>query len=330
MHKAMRELAAKVTRMAKRAAGAAAASTRLSANTAAAAVAATAGAVALVWLRGQKVGCPCGLSWPTEVTPAASSFEYGGGCDFEVVDEMPSQQEFDARFWNRAPLLVRNGTRDWPARTRWTKEALWRRSQRERHSAGYFRTDDHWASYTSVGNRSMRAERGDVDMAEFLCHGVCQPPVQTDQVYLFDRDDWRTGLPGLDEDVQFPSTIARHFDAAWHERWSLYFLISALGSGINFHQHTNAFNGLLFGRKRWFLYPDGHAPPSFKLGMLAWFRDVYRAEWGGSVQWEGTPRRATRGLLQCMQAAGDLIYIPQQMWHATIALGPGVGVSGQV
>ena len=64
----------------------------------------------------------------------------------------------------------------------------------------------------------MRAERGEVDMAEFLCHGVCKPPVQTDQVYLFDRDDWRTGLPGLDEDVQLPQTIVRHFDAAWHER----------------------------------------------------------------------------------------------------------------
>ena len=73
--------------------------------------------------------CPCGYEWPAEVSAGAERFEYAAGCDFDVVDEMPSQEEFDARYWNRARLI--RGTRDWPARRLWSKRALLDRARRE-------------------------------------------------------------------------------------------------------------------------------------------------------------------------------------------------------
>ena len=202
----------------------------------AAAVCASAAAIAAYAAAGDS--CPCGDEWPSQSSQSSlAKYEYSG-CDFDVLDDMPSQEHFDARYWNRAPVLIRNGTRDWPARTRWTKRALLERMRRGRPLAGYLRTDDHWASFYSIGNESLTAERGALEMEDFLCRGVCLPPAHTDQVYLFDRDEWRDALPGLEEDLVHPPPIAAHFDPAWHERWSLYLLVSALGSGINFHQHA--------------------------------------------------------------------------------------------
>ena len=33
--------------------------------------------------------------------------------------------------------------------------------------------------------------------------------------------------------------------------------------------------------------------------------------------------------MQCMQSAGDLIYVPEGYWHGTVNLGETIGVSGQ-
>ena len=62
----------------------------------------------------------------------------------------------------------------------------------------------------------------------------------------------------------------------FHERWSVYFLVGGLGSGINFHRHTTAFNGCVRGRKRWFLFPRQlrdewrDHPPGHTLGPVEW------------------------------------------------------------
>ena len=36
-----------------------------------------------------------------------------------------------------------------------------------------------------------------------------------------------------------------------HDRFSRYFLVGSSMSGINYHSHTDAYNGLVHGRKRW-------------------------------------------------------------------------------
>jgi hypothetical protein len=65
--------------------------------------------------------------------PEAAEYEFTEGsttfdCDFDSVDEFPSQEVFDQKYWNQAPLRIRNGTRNWPAvqddRLRWTKQRL--------------------------------------------------------------------------------------------------------------------------------------------------------------------------------------------------------------
>jgi len=151
------------------------------------------------------------------------------------------------------------------------------------------------------------------------------------QTYLFDRDEWRKVAPLLEDDAIPPAPIVAHYIPEWHERWSKYLLISAEGSGINFHRHTNAFNGLVFGRKRWFLYPPNVEPPKLTMGSLPWFRTVYKPYWAAKRDEPvgSAGRQGKGGLEQCMQEEGDLMYVPQHWWHATVALGEGIGLSGQ-
>jgi len=263
--------------------------------------------------------CACDLDAWAPPTRAADKYVYKPGCDFDVLESFPTQEHFDATYWNRAPVLIRNGTSAWPSAI-WTKRRLFDELRETNSSGSYLKTSDHWASY----HLSSLHEKA--SLSAFLCNRVCKPPDGLDQAYIFDRDDWRARLPNVEAAIVTPSVIESHFDPSWHRRWSKYFLISALGSGINFHQHTNAFNGLLHGRKRWFLYPPRASPPSYKSGMIEWWQTVYVPKLrerhdGGLV--------AGAGLLQCMQERGDLLYVPQFWWHATLALGEGVGVSGQ-
>ena len=45
---------------------------------------------------------------------------------------------------------------------------------------------------------------------------------------------------------------------------SIFFLGSS-ASGVSFHKHADAWNGVIYGRKRWFLYPVEKTPPG---GMI--------------------------------------------------------------
>ena len=263
--------------------------------------------------------CPCDLDAWAPPPDAAEQYVYAPGCDFDVLDAFPSQSEFDAEYWNRRPVLIRNGTARWP-REIWGKRTLYDALRRAALGGNYLKTTDEWASM------HLMELHDKTSLADFLCSGVCRPPDGLDQTYVFDRDDWRASLPEVEAAIVTPDVIASHYDPSWHTRWSKYFLISALGSGINFHRHTNAFNGLVHGRKRWFLYPHSTLPPAHKTGMLEWWRTVYVPELRAT---HDAGPAGDSGLLQCMQEAGDVVYVPQQMWHATLALGEGVGVSGQ-
>lgn len=268
-------------------------------------------------------GCECQLDKWAAPSPETKAWEYDAGCDFDVLDETPTQEVFDELYFAKKPVLIRNFTTSWHANVAWQKRALWDefKARSVDHNVSHFNSNHHWVSYnTSAWIKNFT-------VADFLCHQVCKPNYgdnRNTQLYVFDRDDWFDAQPWMADDYEHFPLMKVHFDPDWHERWSRYFLVSAEGSGINFHQHTDAYNGLVAGWKRWFIYPPEVTPPSFKTGTLEWYRTVYRPEWDASG-----PKGKSSSLLQCMQGSGDLMYVPRTWWHATIALGEGIGVSGQ-
>eukprot|EP00931_Biecheleriopsis_adriatica_P087864 TRINITY_DN62277_c0_g1_i1.p1 TRINITY_DN62277_c0_g1~~TRINITY_DN62277_c0_g1_i1.p1 ORF type:complete len:321 (-),score=39.73 TRINITY_DN62277_c0_g1_i1:25-987(-) len=98
------------------------------------------------------------------------------------------------------------------------------------------------------------------------------------------------------------------------------------GSGLAFHYHGFALNLVLAGRKRWLIYTDAWQvnnginvaiadDTSLKGGMREFVEHVY-------------PQGALRASwFDCVQEAGDVIYVPDYASHATLNEGETLAVS---
>ena len=104
------------------------------------------------------------------------------------------------------------------------------------------------------------------------------------------------------------------------------------GSGAPVHFHGHAVNVLAYGAKRWFLYPPAAARYS-KRAAQPFARDLHAAaaaaapeeaaakkerEDDGASAWEP---------LECVQEAGDLMFVPTLWAHGTLNLKQSIGVA---
>ncbi|XP_078008730.1 jmjC domain-containing protein 8 isoform X4 [Phascolarctos cinereus] len=88
------------------------------------------------------------------------------------------------------------------------------------------------------------------------------------------------------------------------------------GSGVPFHWHGPGYSEVIFGRKRWFLYPPEKTPDFHpNKTTLAWLRNTYPA------------LPITERPLQCTVQAGEVLYFPDRWWHATLNLDTSVFIS---
>ncbi|XP_059548544.1 jmjC domain-containing protein 8 isoform X1 [Myotis daubentonii] len=94
------------------------------------------------------------------------------------------------------------------------------------------------------------------------------------------------------------------------------FGIAGTGSGVPFHWHGPGFSEVIYGRKRWFLYPPEKTPEFHpNKTTLAWLQDTYPAL---------TPSARP---LECTIQAGEVLYFPDRWWHATLNLDTSVFIS---
>ncbi|XP_061606067.1 jmjC domain-containing protein 8 isoform X1 [Phyllopteryx taeniolatus] len=97
---------------------------------------------------------------------------------------------------------------------------------------------------------------------------------------------------------------------------ALSFGVAGPGTGVPFHWHGPGYSEVIYGRKRWFLYPPDEEPPFHpNASTLAWLRDVYPRL---------PPRQAP---LQCTVRPGQVLYFPTRWWHATLNLDASVFIS---
>ncbi|XP_064008756.1 jmjC domain-containing protein 8 isoform X3 [Pogoniulus pusillus] len=94
------------------------------------------------------------------------------------------------------------------------------------------------------------------------------------------------------------------------------FGIAGSGSGVPFHWHGPGYSEVIFGRKRWFLYPPDQAPHFHpNETTLAWLHHTYP-----------TLPPAQRPL-ECTLRPGEVLYFPDRWWHATLNLDTSVFIS---
>ena len=97
-------------------------------------------------------------------------------------------------------------------------------------------------------------------------------------------------------------------------------------TGAHMHQHTTAFNLVATGRKRWALSPYNLDKEATEQGQetkaLDWFLNILpelQTELGGGLC----------RLLEFEQGPGELVFVPDQYYHAVLNLEPGVAASKQ-
>ncbi|XP_012587166.1 PREDICTED: WD repeat-containing protein 24 [Condylura cristata] len=94
------------------------------------------------------------------------------------------------------------------------------------------------------------------------------------------------------------------------------FGVAGAGSGVPFHWHGPGFSEVIYGRKRWFLYPPEKKPEFHpNKTTLAWLQDTYPA------------LAPSERPLECTVQAGEALYFPDRWWHATLNLDTSVFIS---
>ena len=99
----------------------------------------------------------------------------------------------------------------------------------------------------------------------------------------------------------------------------LQFYLGPTLSGSPVHFHRNAWNILVYGQKRWFLYPPDKAFYS-KQHVWDWWRENHG---DGDQGWSETPP------LECVQYPGDLMFVPDMWGHAVVNLKESIGLASE-
>eukprot|EP00662_Eupelagonemidae_sp_cell21_P031959 gene31959-20081_t len=137
-----------------------------------------------------------------------------------------------------------------------------------------------------------------------------------DPVYAFDKQEFLSRAPELRSEIVLPQFL----DSA-PPRGLMYIAIGGSGAGVQFHKHSSTWSVQVFGRKRFLLYAAGDMPPRHyppvRMSVSLWLKTFYHE----------LPR--ARQPLSCVCEPGDLIYVPESWYHATLSIGEGVGISGQ-
>ncbi|XP_041363308.1 jmjC domain-containing protein 8-like [Gigantopelta aegis] len=94
------------------------------------------------------------------------------------------------------------------------------------------------------------------------------------------------------------------------------FGLAGAGTGVPFHFHGPGFGEVVFGRKRWFMYPpndEPHFDPNRT--TLHWMVEEYPK----LDHW--------RLPLECTIKQGEIIYFPDRWWHGTLNIDTSVFIS---
>ena len=180
------------------------------------------------------------------------------------------------------------------------------------------------------GDVSFKA--GAVEMTLHEYWNYARQTQEESPIYLFDNE-FIEKAPPLGEEYQVESYFAKDYFSLLDDlprirpsyRW---ILIGPPRSGSTFHKdpnYTSAWNGVISGRKKWILFPPEHTPPGVipscdeldvttPISVTEWFLNFY------SQARKEKP-------YECVQKAGELLFIPHRWWHSALNLEECVAVT---
>ena len=228
-------------------------------------------------------------------------------CDIERRDaESISVQEFESTFRFKKPVLITfpNGAADW------TNPSLFQRHHLTKLYSHWSVSSGRSLDIVKFGGSGKHQTSFSEYVEEMMDD---KNDVSSEPMYLFDRHFFQD--TDLADSLQIPPffRIEKGIDE------SLFFL-GASRSGVSFHKHADAWNAILFGHKRWFLYPPTKTPPGGVwpgYSQMDWLKAVYP-----TLEDNDKP-------IECVQEAGEILYLPESYYHETINIGDTLAIGFQ-
>ncbi|VDP26023.1 unnamed protein product [Heligmosomoides polygyrus] len=233
--------------------------------------------------------------WHTETSDIVGQ---EGPCNIERHDgKQLSQEEFVKRYAFAEPVIIYNIDNEQFRKVTTRKSMLdgWKDTPVTLNSANTY-------SYTRVP-----ATFG--DYIDSHLKPQSRESLGNETMYLFGDLDQKLWAPLLKEYKLPKWSLPGHSPA-------VSFGIAGPGTGVPFHFHGPGFAEVIYGSKRWFLYPYEERPdfePDHT--TMEWYLDAYP-----SLPREKRP-------LECLMKPGEVIYFPDKWWHATLNTETSVFIS---
>ncbi|XP_073721188.1 jmjC domain-containing protein 8-like [Misgurnus anguillicaudatus] len=147
------------------------------------------------------------------------------------------------------------------------------------------------------------------EFVRFLLTPQSEDALGSDTLYFFGDNNF-TEWHSLFEEYKAPPYSLPFMSPAYS------FGIAGPGTGVPFHWHGPGYSEVIYGRKRWFLYPPEQAPefhPNHT--SLSWVSLTYP-----NLELHQRP-------MECTIRPGEVLYFPDRWWHATLNLDTSVFIS---
>lgn len=228
-----------------------------------------------------------------------SSLQDEGPCTIDVLDSsVISHPEFIQRYAYSRPVILRGLTDNTRFRASCSRRSLLKEFGNRRVRLSTANT----YSYRKV----------DFLFQEFVETLLGPQSVNTlgsDTLYFFGDNNF-TEWQSLFKQYESPPYVLPHTTGAFS------FGIAGPGTGVPFHWHGPGYSEVIFGRKRWFLYPPDQEPHFHpNRTTLSWLLETYP-----DLPQEEAP-------LECTIRPGEVLYFPDRWWHATLNLDTSVFIS---
>ncbi|KAK9854449.1 hypothetical protein WJX84_003525 [Apatococcus fuscideae] len=199
------------------------------------------------------------------------------------------------------PVILTDVVSKWPAMHKWSRKHLRKAFRNTRVIVGEYPMDfDKYLTYMDGNADEM-------------------------PLYLFDKH-FADKAPSLAQDYQLPPQFSDDLFAAMGEkdrpdhRWLIF---GPARSGSSFHQDpnaTSAWNAVIYGSKKWILYPPHITPPGVHasadgadvaapLSLTEWFMNFHKQA-----------RKGPHPAIETTVRAGELLFVPRGWWHMAINL----------
>lgn len=227
------------------------------------------------------------------------SLQDEGLCNIDVLDgSLLSHQQFIERYAYSRPVILRGLTDNTRFRLLCSRSSL----------------------LESFGSRTVRLSTAntfsyrkvDVPFSEYVdifLKPQSEDTLGSDTLYFFGDNNF-TEWSSLFEQYESPPYVLPHTSGAFS------FGVAGAGTGVPFHWHGPGYSEVIYGRKRWFLYPPDQEPHFHpNRTTLSWLKETY----------PHLPE--AEAPLECTIRPGEVLYFPDRWWHATLNLDTSVFIS---